>query len=55
MFFWHKNAKVAIILNLKVSFVGFQELFLFWVAGMIFEAWEVEFEQDHFLVLDLLQ
>ena len=41
-----ENAKVAIIPNLKVS-LGFQKFFLFWVAGMIWEVWDVELEQAH--------
>ena len=32
--FWHENVKVAVIPNVKVSLVGFQEFFLFWLAGI---------------------
>ena len=31
----------------QVSLIGFQKLFLFWVAGMILEAWDVELESAH--------
>ena len=30
--------------NFQVSLVVFQKFFLFWVAGMILEAWDVELE-----------
>ena len=42
--FWQENDKVTIIPNLKVSLVGFQKFFLFWVAGVILEAWDVKLE-----------
>ena len=28
----------------QVSLVGFQQFFLFWVAGIILKAWDVELE-----------
>ena len=28
----------------QVSLIGFQKFFLFWVAGMILKAWDVELE-----------
>ena len=31
----------------QVSLIGFQKFFLFWVAGMILEAWDVESESAH--------
>ena len=34
----------------QVSLVGFQKFFLFWVAGMILEAWDVELESANSFV-----
>jgi len=31
----------------QVSLIGFQKFFLFWVAGIILEAWDVELERAH--------
>ena len=28
----------------QVSLIGFQKFFMFWVAGMILDAWDVELE-----------
>ena len=47
-----QNGKVArpcthlrgLIELFQVSLIGFQKFFLFWVAGMILEAWDVELE-----------
>ena len=33
-----------------LHFGGFQKFFLFWVAGIIMEAWDVELESVHFLM-----
>ena len=40
-------AKVTIIPNLQVSLTGFQNFFLFWVAGTSLEALDVELERVH--------
>ena len=48
--FWHEKATSTIISNTPnqtVSFVRFQKLFLFWLAGTIFEGWEAELEGTH--------
>ena len=29
----------------RFLFVGFQKIYLFWVVGIILEAWDVELEQ----------
>ena len=29
----------------QVSLIGFQKFFLFWIAGMILKAWDIELEQ----------
>ena len=34
-----------------VSLTGFQKFFLFCVAGIILEAWDVEFESAHFFAV----
>ena len=39
--FWHESAKIAVIPNFMVSLMGFLELFLFLVAGMTLEAWDL--------------
>ena len=31
----------------QVSLIVFQKFFLFWVAGLILEAWNVELESAH--------
>ena len=41
--FWQENAKVAAIPNLQLFIVGFQKFLFFW-AGMTFEAWNVVIE-----------
>ena len=45
--FWNENAKVAIFPTLQVLFVGFQKFYLFLVAWMFFEAWDVKLEPVH--------
>ena len=35
----------------QVSLIGFQEFFLFWVAGIILKAWDVELESAHFFAV----
>ena len=35
----------------KFPLTGFQKFFLFWVAGFILEAWDVELENAHFFVV----
>ena len=48
--FWQQNANFAIIPNLHVSLGEFQKFFLFWVAGIILVAWDVELESAHFVM-----
>ena len=31
--------------------IGFQKFFLFWVAGIILEAWDLELESAHFFAV----
>ena len=35
----------------QVSFIGFQKFFLFWVAGILLDAWAMELESAHFFVV----
>ena len=35
----------------QVSLIGFRKFFLFWVAGIILEAWDMELESAHFFVV----
>ena len=49
--FKHENAKVAIILNLQVSLVGFQKFFLFRVPCPILDGWKPSIEMA--FVLDV--
>ena len=35
----------------QVSLIGFQKFFLFWVAGIILEAWDEELESAHFFAV----
>lgn len=51
LYFWNESTKVAIISSLKFSLIEFQMIFLFSVALISLEAWDVELEWAHFLLL----
>ena len=38
----------------QVSLDGFQKFFLFWEAGIILEAWDIEFERAYFFYVTIL-